>query len=153
MRTESIPMEALAEVLDMQLQHGTAPLRVTGSSMHPVFRNRKDTVMLRAFDGKLNKGDVILYRRDDGSFILHRVISRPKAGHFLCSGDNQYISEKVCQEQVMALVESFTRGGKHISSDSMRYRFFVWVWVGIFPIRKPLLKLRRQLGRLRKKKK
>ena len=151
MRTEAIPMENLAQLLDVQLQHGLAPLQVTGYSMHPTFRDRKDTVMLRAFDGKLKKGDVILYRRDNGRYILHRVISSPKVDVFLCAGDNQYISERVCSRQVLAVVESFSRGKKTVHSGDFLYRLYVWAWIGLFPVRKPLLALRRRLGRLRRK--
>lgn len=146
-------MEELAELLDVQLQHGLAPLRVTGSSMHPVLRNRKDTVMLRAFTGEIKKGDVVLYRRADGSYILHRVVSRPDQHGFLCAGDNQYVTEHVCLEQVIAVVESFYRGKKQISAGSFVYRAFMWIWLCLLPVRRPILGLRRKLGRLRRKRK
>lgn len=151
MRTEAIPMEELAKLLSVQLQHGLAPLRVTGSSMHPVFRNRLDTVMLRSFDGRVKRGDVVLYRREDGAFILHRAITCPDSEGFLCAGDNQYLAEHVCLEQVLAVVESFQRGSKQIPVNNIGYRLFVWFWVGLFPIRRPVLALRRRLGRLRRK--
>ena len=152
MRTEVIAMEELAQLLAVQLQHGSAPLRVTGVSMHPILRNRKDTVMLRPFTGQLKRGDVVLFQRQDGSYILHRAISKPRQQQFLCSGDNQYVAEQVNFSQVLAVVESFTRGKKHVSVNDPVYRFVSWFWVAIFPLRKPILKLRRRLGRLRYKK-
>lgn len=151
MRTEAIPMEELAQILAVQLQHGTAPLRVTGSSMHPTFRHRRDTVMLRSFEGSLKKGDVVLFCREDGSYILHRAITTPDGESFLCVGDNQCHAEKVLLSQVVAVVESFQRGKKQVSEHNRLYRLYVWMLVALFPIRRPCLMLRRILGRLRKK--
>ena len=151
MRTESIPMEELSQLLTVQLQHGLAPLRVTGWSMHPTFRHRVDTVMLRSFDGTLKKGDVVLFRRKDGSFVLHRAVSRPNAEGFACVGDNQYAAEHVALSQVLAVVESFQRGKKLVSSNAPLYRIYVWLLVTLFPIRRPILALRRVAARLRRK--
>ena len=108
--------------------------------------------MLRPFDGQLKRGDVVLFQRADGSYILHRAISRPREKQFLCAGDNQYEAEQVSYDQVLAVVDSFIRGKKHVSVKDPVYRFVSWLWVAMFPLRKPILKLRRRLGRLRRKK-
>ena len=42
-----IPMAELAELIKIQLeQGGRAELTVTGSSMHPLYHNRRDKVIL-----------------------------------------------------------------------------------------------------------
>ncbi len=151
MQTVSIPMEQLAQLLAVQLENGAAPLRVTGSSMHPVLRDRRDTVYLQAPHRPLKKGDVILYCRDNGAYVLHRIIRLMGEGEYLCSGDNQYISERVEGRQVLAVAESFCRGGKTFTPGHLGYRVIVWAWVGLFPVRRPLLAVRRRLGRLRRK--
>lgn len=150
MRTEAIPMEQLVGLINVQLEQGIAPLRVTGSSMHPTFRNGRDTVCLRKLEAELRRGDVILYRRENGQYVLHRIV-RLRDGAFICSGDNQFEPERVGAEQVIARVEAFRRGKKEYSVTHLGYRAYVWLWVGIFPVRKPLLKLRRWLGKLRRK--
>ena len=151
MRTEPMAMEQLAQLLTVQLENGPAPLRITGSSMHPMLRDRRDTVYLQAAGETLNKGDVILYLRTDGSYILHRIVRVRSNDSFLCAGDNQYKTEQVEKEQVLAVVDSFHRGKKHYTVDHTGYRFYVWLWVGLLPIRRPLLAVRRLLGRLRRR--
>lgn len=150
MRTEAIPMEQLGRLLAVQLEQGLAPLRVTGCSMHPMLRDKRDTVFLRKVDEPLRKGDLILYRREDGNYVLHRIVAAAKDGSFICSGDHQYISERVEPGWIIAVVDSFCRGKKTVSSKQPVYCAYVWAWVGLFPVRKPFLVARQALGRLRR---
>jgi len=144
-------MEQLVQLLELQLDKGTAPLRVTGSSMHPMLRDKRDTVYLRAVGDPLGRGDLILYRRDDGSYILHRIVGLLRDGAYVCSGDNQYQPERVEARQVLAVMEGFLRGKKVRSAEHWSYRIYVWGWVGLFPVRRPILAVRRALGRLRRR--
>lgn len=150
MKVETMPMEQLAQLLELQLENGEAPLRVTGSSMYPTFRSGRDTVFLRKPDAPLRKGDVILYRRQNGRYVLHRIV-RIKDGVLICSGDNQFEPERVEPEQVIARVEAFQRGKRKYKASHFGYRIYVWFWIGVFPVRRPMLKFRRCLGKGRRK--
>ena len=144
-----IPMESLAQLIRLQLEKGgRSSLLVTGISMYPILRHRRDTVELVKPE-RLRRGDLVLYQRDSGQYILHRIITRPKDGAFICSGDNQWVAEQVRSQQVIALVDTYLRDGKRICAHSLGCRLYVWVWVGLFPVRRPLLWLRRRLGRIR----
>ena len=149
MERQVLPMESLMQLLQVQLQEGgRANLTVTGFSMHPLFRNRRDSVVLVPA-GKQKKGDIILYRRENGQFVLHRIIGE-EASNYICSGDNQVMREPVYQEQVLAVVDGFTRKGKAYSLDHLGYRIYTWVWVELFCLRKYYLFIRRRLGRMMK---
>ena len=148
MTTLTLPMEALAEILQLQLtEGGRANLTVTGSSMHPTFRHRMDSVVL--VPGVPRKKDVILYKRDNGAYVLHRIVQVKDT--YICSGDNQWQPEPVRQEQVIAVVDGFTRNGKEYTNHYLPYGLWVWFWVGIFPIRRPILAVRHKLGKLWRK--
>ena len=151
MQTVSVPMEQLVQLLAVQLEKGQAPLRVTGSSMHPILRDQKDTVYLQTPRKPLKKGDVILYRRDNGVYVLHRIVKCRGEERYICSGDNQFVPEEVFGEQVLAVVDTICRGGKVIPVGHIGYRAFVWLWVLIFPVRRPILALRRYLAKLRRR--
>ena len=58
--------------------------------------------------------------------------------------------EIVKPEQVIARVEGFHRKGKDYSVTHKGYGLWTWIWVGLFPIRRPLIALRRRLGRIRR---
>lgn len=151
MQTVTVPMEALAEVIALQLKKGgRARLTVTGSSMMPMLYHRRDSVTLVPATGQLKKGDVIFYRRENGQYVLHRIIALSPEG-YVCSGDNQAMREPVTREQVLAVVDGFTRKGKSCKLDGFWYRMYKTAWVELFFLRPGYVAIRRRLGRLRAK--
>lgn len=151
METVNVPMEELVPVLLLQMeQGGQASLVVTGNSMHPLWYHRRDQVTLEKPKMPLKGHPVILYRRENGAYILHRIV-RHKKDHYICSGDNQWQPEKVTADQVLAEVTGFTRKGKEYYVNYWGYRSYVWLWCAAFSIRRPILAMRRWLGKLRRK--
>lgn len=148
MQVSTIPMESLAGILSLQLESGgRGRLVVTGDSMYPTLRHRKDVVYLIPVTRELKRGDLILYKRKTGQYVLHRIVTKPKNGTFICCGDNQWEKEPMREEQVVALTDGFLRNGKECRENAFR----VWLWIALFPVRRPLLAMRRFLGRLRRK--
>ena len=152
MELSAVSMESLMPVLRLQMEKGgRAPLVVTGISMLPTLRNCRDMVELIPLSRDLRRGDLILYQRINGAYVLHRIVKKPRAGQFVCSGDNQWQPEPVKAEQVIALVDTYIRDGKRIPVKKLSCRLWVGFWVFLFPVRKPFLKLRRAVGRWRRK--
>ncbi|MBO7680224.1 MAG: S24/S26 family peptidase [Thermoguttaceae bacterium] len=109
----------------------------TGSSMLPTLRGGRDTVVLEApGERKLRRGDMILYRRLDGTYVLHRIVkvSAPRRRYTLC-GDNQIAPERgIDREQVLAVLRSFRRGSREIDCDGLFFRLYSEVWMALrFP--------------------
>lgn len=152
MELSAISIEDLIPVIRMQLDNGgRAPLVVTGISMHPTLRHCKDIVELVPLKREPRRGDLILYQRENGVYVLHRIVTVPKNDRFICSGDNQWEPETVYTRQIIALVDTYIRGGKHIPVDSLRCKLWVGFWVWVFPVRRPILALRRMAGKVKKK--
>ena len=148
MQLSTIPMESLAEILSLQLESGgRARLVVTGDSMYPTLRHRKDVVYLNPVSRKLERGDLILYKRNSGQYVLHRIVSKPKNGAFICCGDNQWEKEPMTEQQVVAIADGYIRNGKECRENTFR----VNLWIFLFPVRRPLLAMRRFFGKLRRK--
>lgn len=117
-----------------------------GVSMLPMLRQGIDCVILSPVPEKLEKYDLPLYQRDNGKYILHRVV---KIGEtYTMVGDNQFELEKgVRHDQIIALVTSFTRGEKEISVENWGYQLYCRVW---HYSRKPRHFLRRVKNKLRR---
>lgn len=99
-------------------------LITAGTSMLPMLRDRKDTVVLQEKKGKLKKYDLPLYKRADGSFVLHRIVGIDKEGYIM-SGDNHDFKEyPVTDEQIIAVVTAYIKDGKRISTDSLGYKIY-----------------------------
>lgn len=99
-----------------------------GVSMLPMLRPGVDSVVLAAPPERLKKYDIPLYRREDGSYVLHRVI---KAGEtYTCAGDNKWMRDTGIQHgQIIAVMEGFYRADRLYSVKHFGYRMYCRVWV------------------------
>ncbi len=122
------PMEELVTLMREQLNKGgSVRFSPRGVSMLPMLRHGKDGVQLSPITGKLKKYDVALYRRDDGRYVLHRIVRTGDT--YTCIGDNQYHCEKgVRHDQMIAVVTAFIRRGRHYTVDNMKYRIYCRLW-------------------------
>ena len=117
---------------------GTVQLPITGTSMNPLLYWGRDTVELVKCDNP-RKYDIIFYRRDDGHFVLHRIVGKDQNCYILC-GDNQVKKEYGIQKKhIIAVVKSITRKGKTFSVDNFLYKLYVILWTLILPLRNLIL--------------
>ena len=113
-----------------------------GTSMLPLLRQGIDSVVLEKTKEAVRRGDIAFYQRDDGSYILHRVI-RSDNGTFTMCGDNQLELEKGIEaRQLIGVVTRIYRGEKCVHLDSLRYRMYVFWWRSFF-IRRVYFRIRR----------
>lgn len=106
-----------------------------GVSMLPMLRQGIDSVVLSPLPERLSKYDLPLYRRDNGQYLLHRVVEAGET--YTCMGDNQFIPEPgLDHSQMIALVTSFYRGSREISVTDPGYRFYCRFWYYSRPIRR-----------------
>jgi len=130
---------------------GEFMLYPNGKSMLPTIRPGKDAVLLSA-PQDLQAGDMILYRRKNGAFVLHRIVRIEADGTYTLRGDNQYYDEHgILHEQVIAKVDSFYRGKKKIFCTSRRHRFYLWRRRVSYPLRNFSFRVCRKLKSIFKK--
>ena len=142
------PMEELMPLMLESLEQGrSVNFKPRGISMLPMLVQGRDSVLLSPVTGKLKKYDIPLYKRNDGKYILHRII---KVGDtYTCMGDNQYVPERgVTHESVIAVVSAYTRKGKKRSVKALGYILYCRIWHLSRPIRRLLGKVKRRLRRL-----
>ena len=130
-----ISLSQLFPLIREQLDSGgTAQFTIHGTSMLPLLKDGVDRVRLAKPDRPIRKYDIIFYCRDDGTFVLHRVIRVKKEG-FVCRGDNQTEKEfPVFEYQVIAVVTHYTQNGEWQKADGFfqRLRAKIWVYSLIF---------------------
>lgn len=143
------PMSELSPLIVGLVNDGTdVTLTVTGNSMRPMLTHLKDTVILTKCDPlSLKAGDIPLYRRENGGYILHRIIKSHDDVYDI-SGDYQYELERgVPKSSVLCVVKGFTRNGKFHSCDEFGYRLYAFLWRKLFPFRKAIMTAYRKLKR------
>lgn len=98
-----------------------------GTSMLPMLRQGTDSVILSPLPKELRKYDLPLYRRDNGQYVLHRIIETGLT--LTCMGDNQFIPEPgLRQDQMIAVVTAFYRGNRMVPVTHPVYRFYCRIW-------------------------
>ena len=98
-----------------------------GVSMMPMIRQGVDKVVLSPLPKKLKKYDLPLYQRDNGQFVLHRIV---KVGDtYTCIGDNQHQYETgVRHDQMIGLVTGFYRDQEYHATTQLSHRVYRCLW-------------------------
>ncbi len=131
----------------------TVPLCISGSSMNPFLISRRDIVYLRLHTKKdLKKGSILLFKRSDGSLVLHRVKKICADDSLLLCGDAQKECENIKISQVVAVVVEIERKGIRRSTDSFYWKTVNILWQISFPVRSILMRLWFKIRRIRNKK-
>ena len=117
-----------------------------GNSMKPLLRSKENVVEIVKAKHPLKKYDITLHVRKDGTSVLHRVMKVQGDSYVIC-GDNCITPETVPIDQVAGVAVRFYRKGKWVSVDNPGYRLYVYVWCGLFPLRKHFLKCYKKMQR------
>lgn len=130
-----IEMDALMPVIRERLAEGqSVRFSPRGISMLPMLRQGIDSVVISPLPQKLKKYDLPLYQREDGKYILHRIVGAGPT--YICMGDNQFVPEPgVRAEQMIAVVTAFYRGDKKHDVSEPGYRLYCCFWHYSRPVR------------------
>ncbi len=129
-------ISALLPLLD---QGKEIQLPVAGSSMSPFLADGRDALLLKKITGPVKKGDMVLFRRRTGQFVMHRVcrVRREGGGEsYDMLGDGQLQVEGPIQRgQILAVVFLVRRKGEWIGPGNFWWKFFRYVWPNMVPLR------------------
>lgn len=116
--------------------------------MLPLLKQGRDSVIISPIDSRLHRGDIVLYKRKGGQYILHRIVKVCKNGTFVMRGDNHIASERgVKKAQIVGVAKEIYRKDKRISANSPRFLLYKIFWVNAPFIKK----LWRLAGRAKRK--
>ncbi len=101
------------------------PLVVSGSSMEPFLHPGRDVVMLAALgERRVKRGDILLFCRKDGSFVLHRVYRADSGGVWFIGDAQSFTEGPVPQDRLFARVDRVIRRGRTIGRLSPIWAFY-----------------------------
>ncbi len=148
----TVSLDELYPIIKEKIESGgTVQLPITGTSMIPLLVWGRDTVEIIKCE-KAQKHDIIFYRRDNGQFVLHRIIGKNEKGYVLC-GDNQWNKEFGIQDRhIIGVVKSITRNSKKISIENGLYNLYSKLWTAILPLRRCFLFIIRRVVKPQNKK-
>ena len=118
------------------------PIPVSGTSMTP-FLSPGDTVYVSRTP-LFRRGDIVLFRRPDGRYVLHRLLSADEE-RCLLRGDAQSTPESVPAACLRARVEAVRRRGRLYTARSPRWRFYAGPWQALTPLRPWIMAVYRKI--------
>lgn len=145
-----VPFAQIMPMIAESFRQGlTVTITVTGNSMWPLFSHKRDCAVLSECDGQqLRRGDVPLYQRPDGQYVLHRIV-KVKSDVYVLTGDAQKELEYLPKSCVVAVMTAFVRKGKTIDCQNKWYRAYVSFWMMLRPFRPFLIRSAKFLYRLK----
>ncbi|OUQ05929.1 hypothetical protein B5E91_03740 [Thomasclavelia spiroformis] len=138
----------LSFLKEMIEQNTDVSIVISGNSMSPFLVNQRDVIYLSKINRKLKKGDLVLYQRLSGQYVVHRIVKVKKSGYYL-AGDNQIAIEgPILDKQIFGLVTKVKRKGKWIEAGNFWWEFFEHVWVYLLPWRMIILNIYKKVCKI-----
>lgn len=119
----------------------TLSLPVLGSSMSPFLVHGRDTVWLTAPGKPLKAGDIVLYRRSNGQYILHRIYKAHDGTYTLIGDAHTVLESGIREDQIFGIVVYARRKGKIQKPGTFCWFFFERIWIRMIPMRPLLLRI------------
>ena len=112
-----------------ELGYAVAP--IAGTSMMPLLKEGRDRVELGpCSQERLKKGNVVLYKKNDGTLVLHRIIKTENREFFTVLGDHQFKNaERVNKNQIIAVACGFFIKGRYVTEKTRWYRMYKKIWL------------------------
>ncbi len=123
---------------------GLISLVVTGRSMSPFLREGTDTVVIKkCTDSDFVRGKILLFKRENGALVLHRVRKVLPDNRLEMNGDAQYWCETVEKSQVIGVAAKIIRDGKEIPCGKNT------LWHILKPLRPIIFRVKRKIVKIR----
>lgn len=150
---EKVTMQELLPFIEEALNNDkTFTIPITGTSMLPLLVQGRDTVTIKKVTAKLEVGDLPLYRRKDGAFVLHRIVKVNEDGTYTMCGDNQFLKEYgITDDDLIGVTTEIKRDGRSFSVEDRKYQRYVKKGLLFLNVRYPYKRLRYYLHIIKKK--
>lgn len=138
------------KIEDILRTKGRIVTTAEGISMLPCIRPQKDILILEKPD-EIFPLDVLLFRRKNGAYVLHRVLEVRQEEYVLC-GDSQYQKEYgIKREQILGILKGFYRGEKYIDCAKTKgYRTYIKVWCSSLLLRKWVIQCAKTVWKIKR---
>ncbi len=110
--SDILSLKEAAPVIEEVLRSGgRVRMLASGRSMEPVIINGHDIVVLKKAERPFEKDDIVLFKRHNGSLVLHRIIT-VDGNRLTLRGDSQWTTETVDKSMILGILEAVERNGK-----------------------------------------
>lgn len=120
---------------------------VSGESMNPFLRDGIDSVeFTKGCFEQLSRGDIVVIKRSDGSYVMHRIYRKELDCFFMAGDAHQWIEGPLYPEQLVAVVTAIWREDQCIPCSNRWWRLLSGVWLLLLPKRYFILRVHNFFG-------
>ena len=143
-------MEQKTADIERLLEQGRSiQIQPQGYSMYPLFVPGRDAAVIeRTESTHLKRGDVVLYRRESGKLVLHRIYRIRKDGFYMVGDNQSEVEGPLRASQIKGILTGFVRKGKYTSAGHPVYRLASRLWLFLRPMRPGLSKMAAAVKRM-----
>ena len=117
-----------------------------GNSMYPLIKPR-DLLVIKPPVFPLKRLDIPLYKRDNGQYVLHRIVKVRGNEYWMC-GDNRVEYERgITDRHVIGMLTDIIRDGETFSVYSLKYRVYAHLWSDFRPVKRVVFRIRRMINK------
>lgn len=121
-----------------------------GDSMYPLIKPR-DLLVIKKSDLPLKRLDVPLYKRDNGQYVLHRIVKVRKDDYLICGDNRVEIESGITDKHIIGVLTDVIRDGETISVYSFKKRVYAHLWMDFRPIKRVIFRIRREIRKRKKR--
>lgn len=100
--------------------------------MMPLIKQGRDLLVIERPTLPLKRGDIPLYKRDSGQYVLHRVISARRGKYKLCGDNRIYVERGIEDRHIIGVLVAIVRNGKNIPLSEAEGRFYRFYMCRLF---------------------
>lgn len=127
--TESLRIEEILE------KDGMYVSCVSGYSMSPMLKDKRDTVVILPVKDRIRKGDVVLYYHG-GRYILHRVVKVKGESYVMCGDNRVELERDILSSEIIGVLSRVYRGEKELKLSGIGYKTYcAWIRASFYPRR------------------
>ena len=113
-----------------------------GDSMNPLIKEG-DLLVISNVTRPLKKYDIPLYKRDNGQYVLHRIIDIEHGGYVMC-GDNRDIAERgIGDRHIIGVLTAVIRDGVESPVGYPITDLYTRLWYSSLSFRKLVFRAKR----------
>ena len=107
-----------------------------GDSMLPLIREGVTLLEIAPKPNRrLNKGEVPLYKRDSGQYVLHRIV-KVRPHDYLIRGDNRFGTEAgITDQHIIGVLTAVIQGKERLAVTDFTYKAYLWRLRLTYPFR------------------
>lgn len=116
-------------------------LTITGNSMSPFMIHERDVIVLAPINSPLKKGDMAMFQRANGQYVMHRVCRVKSEACYFVGDAQDWIEGPISREQIFGRVTAVRRKNVWIRPGDFWWEFFEHVWIRMIPLRRPVMRI------------